>query len=187
MSTQHAPRIAPVAEPTEEQAALLDLTGLRHNGRALNIFTTLAHHPLLLKRTNALGGAFIAHGQVPPRERELVILRVASRLRCAYEFGQHALLGAQAGVAEAEIAQLAVPLDESPWSADDRTLLQFADELLDDCDIEDETWDALQARMSTEEMLEVMLMVGFYRMLAGFLMASRVELEPGLPEPPEAW
>ncbi len=52
-----APRIAPITEPDAELTELLGKTLLGANGRPINIFGTLAHHPKLLKRFNVLGGS----------------------------------------------------------------------------------------------------------------------------------
>jgi hypothetical protein len=72
------PRLQPVDPgPLEgsELAEALAKTVFR-DGPVLNIMGTLAHQPRLLKRFNVLGGAFLVHGLLPAREREIVILRV---------------------------------------------------------------------------------------------------------------
>lgn len=171
------PRIAPVTEPDEEQAALLGKTLLTPDGRPLNLFATLAHNPMLLKRFNALGGFFLRHGYLPPRERELVILRVAARTGSSYEHAQHVVLGRDAGLSDEEIDRAAQPPEA--WEGDDRTLLRFTDEMLASDGAEVTTWDALRERFDDRQMLELSLLVGFYRMLAGFLVVVGVEVEGG--------
>lgn len=170
-----SPRIAPVTSPDDEQAALLAKTLLTKDGRPLNLFATLAHNPLLLKRFNALGGFFLRHGELPDRERELVILRVAARTGSRYEHAQHVVIGRQVGLSDAEIAQVSGPLDV--WSDDDRTLLRFVDEMVDSDGSDVTTWAALEARFTQPQMLELSLLVGFYRMLAAFLVVVGVQIE----------
>lgn len=51
-----------------ELSEILAKTTIR-DGEPLNIFRTLGHRPVLLKRFNAMGGAFLAHGVLPVRER----------------------------------------------------------------------------------------------------------------------
>ena len=173
----------PPVEPPEvgsELAEVLAKTAIRE-GEPLNIFRTLGHHPLLLKRFNVLGGAFIAHGLVPAREREIVILRVGWNCRAVYEFGQHTLMGRDAGLADAEIAALASTRAEAAWSADDQALIALADEVCaDDC-VSDATFDALRRRWSEAELVELVLLAGFYRMVSGFLNSFGVQAEDGLP------
>jgi alkylhydroperoxidase family enzyme len=60
-------------ERTEELLAAMR----RPDGSNLNIFATLAHHPRLLKRWPAFGGTLLFRGQLPARDRELLILRTA--------------------------------------------------------------------------------------------------------------
>ncbi len=169
------PRVAPVSDPDEEQAALLSKTLLTEDGRPLNLFATLAHNPRLLKRFNALGGYFLVHGSLPARERELVILRVGARTGSEYEYAQHVVIGLRAGLSADEIERTRGGLDA--WSGDDRTLLQFVDEMIDSDGAEVTTWEALNERFRDDQMLELVLLVGFYRMLAGFLICVGVEVE----------
>lgn len=175
MTPPRGPRIAPVTDPDEEQTALLSKTLLTEDGTPLNLFATLAHHPRLLKRFNALGGFFLVHGSVPPRERELVILRVAARTGSDYEFAQHVVIGATAGLSGQEMARTRQPLQE--WDDEDRALLEFVDEVLDSEGAQVPSWDRLAARFPEPVMIELALLVGFYRMLAGFLNAVGVEVE----------
>jgi alkylhydroperoxidase family enzyme len=151
------------------------------DGQALNIFLTLGHHPALLKRFNALGGAFLAHGLLPAREREIVILRVGWNCRSVYEFGQHTVIGRDAGLTDAEIASLATTRATAPWSRDDQALIALADEICaDDC-VGEATFDALRRRWKDAEIVELVALAGFYRMVSGLLNTLGVEPEPGLP------
>ena len=176
-------RLAPVDPAglvSSELAEVLAKTAIR-DGEPLNIFRTLAHQPTLLKRFNALGGAFLAHGLLPARERELVILRVGWNCRSVYEFGQHTLIGREAGLSDAEIGALATTRAVGAWSADDEVLIALADEICaDDC-AGDATFAALRPRWSEAEIVELVALVGFYRMVSGLLNTLGVEPEEGLP------
>jgi len=178
-----APRLRPADPPGSTGAELADIlakTAVR-DGEPLNIFRTLAHQPTLLKRFNVLGGAFLVHGVLPARERELVILRVGWNCRSVYEFGQHTLMGREAGLSDEEIGALATTRACGAWSADDEVLIALADEICaDDCAGE-ATFAALQGRWSEAEIVELVALVGFYRMVSGFLNTLGVEPEEGLP------
>lgn len=174
------PRIEPVTDPDEEQAALLSKT-LTRSGKPLLVFSTLAHHPRLLKRFNALGGLFIT-GLVPDRERELIILRVAGRVECDYEFAQHVLLGRGAGLTDEEIINILN--DDRDWSEADRLLLQFTDEMLAQDRASGDVLERLQARYTTQQLLELLLLPGFYRMLAAALRTIELSGEEDLPTSP---
>jgi 4-carboxymuconolactone decarboxylase len=163
-----------------ELADLLAKTAIG-DGQTLNIFRTLAHQPTLLKRFNALGGAFLAHGLLPPREREIVILRVGWNCRSVYEFGQHTVMGRAAGLTDGEIAALATPRAAGRWSADEEALIALADEICGDDCASDATFAALRRRWNDAELVELVALVGFYRMVSGFLNTMGIEPEDGLP------
>jgi 4-carboxymuconolactone decarboxylase len=172
-----APRIPPVRDPDDEQRELLAKTLLAPDGSPLNVFATLAHRPHLLRRVNALGGYFFVHGGIEVRERELVILRTASRIGSDYELGQHRWIGAKAGLTPGEIEAAIDPSAEHPWSDDDAALLAFADELLATDTISDATWASVAGRYDEVQRLELTVLVGYYRMLGGVLNAIGVELD----------
>jgi alkylhydroperoxidase family enzyme len=179
-----AARLEPVAEISADLEPLLAKTVVR-NGKPLNIFGVLAHHPKLLDRFNRLGGLLLTRGTVPEREREVVILRVGWRCRAIYEFGQHTLIGRQTGLTDAEIAALAGADDTHPWSEGDQALIALADDLCrDDC-ATDETWKALRPRWSDEQLVELVVCAGFYRMVSGFLNTMGVQLDAGVPGWPD--
>lgn len=183
-----SPRIEPASPLTPEQEELLQSTLVRE-GEPLNIFATLARHPRLMKRFNVLGGFFLTRGLLPDRERELVILRVASRTNCEYEFGQHVLIGQQVGLNEGEIWQVTQLELPGPWLESDAALLRFTDELLGSTDVTDATWDSVAHRLDEQQILELVCLVGFYQMVAGLLNAVRVRREneiPGWPKHPES-
>jgi 4-carboxymuconolactone decarboxylase len=173
-----APRILPAESPSSEAVeALAKLPSL--DGRPLNIFATLAHHPLLLKRFMALGGVFLALNQLPAREREIVILRVAWRTGCVYEFGQHTRIGLDSGLDEEEVVRVAREGDEG-WEPADAALIKAVDELQAADRLGDDTWAELSERFTEAELLELLALIGFYRMTAGILNSAGVEPEPGV-------
>ena len=176
-----AARIEPLRDPTGAVAELLGKTLAGPGDGPLNVFATLARHPRLLKRFNALGGLFVVHGELPERERELVVLRTAWTTRSEYEWGQHVLLGRRAGVTDAEMARLTGPVEGTGWATDDAALLDFVDELLSTSDVSDERWAVQRERWSDAQLLELVMLAGFYRMLAGFLNAVRVQPDGDLP------
>lgn len=161
------PRIAPVAK--EDGEGLMDL----------NIFRTLANHPKLYDRFGRFGGYLLYRGLLPAREREIVILRVGWRCQSIYEFGQHTRIGLESGLTEDEIKRVAAESLDG-WADADRDLVAFSDELCATNSVTDQTWSRLAARWSDAEMIELIVVAGFYRLVSGFLNATGVEREPGV-------
>ena len=173
-------RIEPLAldELDDEVAAVVE-NGLSRDGVPLNIFGVLAHHPRLLKRFNLMGGLLLNGGRLPAREREIVVLRVGWNAQARYEFGQHTIIGREAGLTDDEITSLT--RDDGDWSDDDRTLIAMADELhADDC-VSSATWQRLASRWDQAELVELLVLAGFYRLVSGFLNSAGVQLDDGVP------
>lgn len=151
------------------------------DGGPINIFATLAHHPKVLKRFTTYAGYFLNKGLLPPREREIVILRVGWNCRSVYEFGQHTLIGRRVGLTDAEIAALTQEPTLYPWTTRDRTLIDMCDDLCaDDC-VSDATWGRLTGDWNEAELVELVMVAGTYRLVSGFLNTMGVQLDADTP------
>ncbi|HEX5268346.1 MAG TPA: carboxymuconolactone decarboxylase family protein [Acidimicrobiales bacterium] len=182
-----SPRIPPLSDPEPSVQAVLDaaaVPGGASGAAPLNIFATLAHHPKVMRRSNQLGGTLLFSGSLPARDREIVILRVGWNCRSVYEFGQHTVIGARSGLSPEEIRALAGG-DLDAWSGQDRALVALADDLCErDC-VSDATWSVLAERLGNQEMIELVVLAGYYRLISGFLNSTGVQLDPGVPGWPE--
>ena len=149
----------------------------------LNIFGTLARNDDLLKAFQRFGGYLLGGGLLPAREREIVILRTGWRCHSEYEFGQHTVIGKAAGLTDREVACLA-GADPGEWSPGDAALVAMVDELCADNLVGEQTWAALSERWNDAELLELLMLAGFYRLVSGLLNSAGVPLEattPGWP------
>lgn len=179
------PRIPPLPAADRDPRTQEVLDGLGQTmGAELNIFTTLAHHPRLLKRWSAFGGALLYRGRLSDRERELLIMRTGYLCRAHYEWGQHVAFCHAAGIDDDEIARITSGPDDPAWSTEDAVLLRAADELHADSRIGDATWTALASRYDEQQLIEICMVVGQYHLVAFTLNSLGVEPEPGLPEMP---
>lgn len=172
-----APRIPPLPEDERDDQAreLLDQAGVRPGGAA-NIFTTLVRHPGLFRRWLPFGGKLLA-GKLPPRDRELLILRTGWNCGSTYEWAQHVLIARTAGLGDEEIARVKDGPGAAGWSAADATLLRAADELHADARISDATWAALAAAYDQRQMIEVPMLVGHYHLVGFTLNSLGVQVE----------
>jgi alkylhydroperoxidase family enzyme len=176
---------APESEWSEEIRDLVKGSGgLTGRGRPLNIFTTLARHPKLLRRWTVFGSHVLMKSTLPVRERELAILRIGWLCRSEYEWGQHVLIARRAGIPEADIERVAAGPDAAGWSAPDATLLRAVDELWEDAFIRDPTWQALAERWSTQQLIDLVFAVGQYTLVSMALNTLGVQLDEGLPRFP---
>jgi 4-carboxymuconolactone decarboxylase len=174
-----APRIEPVDPDSVEgeTRALLDTLAL---GDAVNIFRTLANHPKLFKRWLVFGNHVLFKSTLPPRDRELVILRTGWRCRSEYEWGQHVIIGRAVGITEDEIERITRGADDPAWDAFEATLLRAADELHDDNVVGEETWTTLSERYSVEQLMDLVFAIGQYTLVSMALNSFGVQLDPGV-------
>jgi AhpD family alkylhydroperoxidase len=114
-------------------------------------------------------------GRLPRRDTELVILRTAHLRGCEYEFEHHRHLARSAGLSEADIERVVSAPDSPEWSARQRALLAGCDELDRDRDVSDVTWDALREHLDDRRLIEFLLLVGHYQMLATAIATIRIE------------
>ena len=135
--------------------------------KGLNVLGTLAHHPELATAYHHLVGHALFATSLTPRQRELLVLRVAHRRDSAYEWAQHAVIAADAGITPDEVERVrADPADGDLWSQVDRAVLIAADDLLDDARIADHTWATLASEFDTRQIMDVIFTVGTYDVLA---------------------
>ena len=181
MPRRPAPRIPPLPpeERDEQHAELLGQASVP-GSEAMHIFSTLVRHPGLFRKWLPFGGKLMA-GKLPPRDRELLILRTGWNCTSEYEWGQHVLIARQVGVADDEIERVKAGPDAPGWDPFDATLLRAADELHHEHRVADATWGALAARYDERQLVEVPMLVGHYHLVAFTLNTLGVEREPGVP------
>jgi 4-carboxymuconolactone decarboxylase len=146
----------------------------------LNIFTVLAHHPDLLQRWLVFGRHILVGNTLPARERELVILRTGWLCRSEYEFGQHRVLGAAAGLTADEIARTAGAEIGDEWTGRERTLLLATDQLVAEHRLDDALWSALSTDWSLQQTMDIVFTVGQYVLVSTALNTFQVPLDDGI-------
>jgi alkylhydroperoxidase family enzyme len=171
---------APTEALSERTTEILEGTKGLNGERVLNIFGTLAHHPRALRHAVALGGAFLFVGNLDARVREIMILRVGRNTRCEYEYAQHFLIGQHSGLTADECRAVLRPELGETFSDFERAVVRGVDELCDDDCVTDATWAELAAAWDERELVEFVMVTGYYRMLAGFLNSAGVPIDEGL-------
>jgi len=180
-----SPRITPLVDLTEELQTIMGGGINSPAGTPLNIFGTIAHHPKLLKRFMNFAGLFLNKGLLPTREREIVILRVGWNCQSVYEFGQDTVIGQRVGLSLSEIDALTKKSNAYKWSDRDSALIAMSDELCADNCVSETTWKLLATDWKENELIELVMVAGTYRLVSGFLNTMGVELDadtPGWPE-----
>ena len=148
--------------------------------KGLNALGTFAQHPELARAYNTFNGHVLFASHLSPRQRELLVLRVAVLRNCEYERLQHEVLALDAGLESDEIERVAVGPHAAGWSASDAALLQAVDELIVAGVIGDETWATLAADFDTEQLMDLVFTIGAYEILAFAFRSFGVEVDDDL-------
>jgi alkylhydroperoxidase family enzyme len=150
----------------------------------IGLFRTFARN---LPMTEAMGGwggyELSKRLSLTMRQRELVIDRVTARCRCEYEWGVHlAFFADRIGLTQDQRRSITHGAPEDAcWSSEEVALLRAVDELHDRADVSDATWSALASVLTTEQILDLLLLAGWYHAISYAANAARVPLEEGAP------
>jgi alkylhydroperoxidase family enzyme len=146
--------------------------------KGINAMGVLAHHPALTEAFNHLISHALYFTTITPRQRELLVLRVAHRRQARYEWGQHAYLASRAGLTPEEIER--IRSGGEGWDALDAALLSAADELVADARIGDETYATLAGELDTQQLMDIVFTVGAYEVFAMAMRTFDVDLDDDL-------
>ncbi len=123
----------------------------------------LARHPDLTEAFLNFSVYLLFRSTLPPRFRELAILRVAHRRGCTYEWTHHLRFGQEAGLTPEDIEAI------SRGEADDqfdRLILVAVDELDEKSELSDRTWSALAERLDERQRMDLVFTIGAYTMMS---------------------
>jgi len=174
------PRIEPVQRDTWTPAQETILKPYEKSGRLWNVFTTMANHPDLAKDWLTFATHILRRNTLPPRERELLILRIGWLCNSEYEWGQHVRIGEVEGLTDHDIERIAEGPTAAGLSDNDRLLLRAVDELHANAMISTETWQALAKVYDQKQMMDLVFTVGQYNLVSMALNSFGVQLDEGL-------
>jgi alkylhydroperoxidase family enzyme len=177
-------RIAPLKEDEftpearEIAASLGAFFGSREHGIS-KTFATVSKHPGLYRTQMQLGLELNKNGKLPPREREMIILRTAWLVRSPYEWGEHVTYGKKQGLTSEEIERITQGSSAPGWNEHDRAVLRGVEELLGDHAVSQPTWDILAKTWNEPQLIELPGLVGSYTLTAMLYNTMRFGLLPG--------
>lgn len=160
------PRITPLAAPYPPEIQAHFDQVMPPGVPPLVLFTTLASSERAWRKFRS--GSLLDGRLLTLREREIVIDRVCARAGCEYEWGVHVTaFAAAARLSRDEIAAtLAAPGAPGPWAPNEAVLVAAIDALHDRATLTEAEFAGLQAHYSADQILEVLLLAGFYRTVA---------------------
>jgi len=141
----------------------------------------MAHAETNLRPLLRLGSSVLTEQQLDARLRELAILRVAKLSNAPYEWVQHVDIGKAVGVTDAQITAIeAADAAASCFDAREQLVLRTTDELVRQVRVSDATFAALTREFSPRQIVELIIAIGYYMLVARLLESTGVDIEePG--------
>lgn len=178
------PRIAPLTAPYPEAAEGV-LRRMMPGEEPIALFRTYARNLPLAEAAHIWGSYELSRRlSIGLREREILIDRTCARCRCEYEWGVHiARFAEKAGLTDAQVTSLTHGTSgDLCWSDErDRVLLDAADALHERNDVDDALWARLATQFSAEQILDLLMLCGWYHAISFTARATRLAPEPGAP------
>lgn len=165
-------RVPPVAAGalTSEQQALVGPWS------SMNFAAVMVTHPQLYRTLVPLIAKVISGSNLPPRDREVLVLRTLALTGEVYETHHHRLIAGNAGMTAAAIEQAG--LGHGPeLTALDALLVRTAEELARTQQIRQQTWDELALHYDTRQLMEIVALVGVYTLMAMLTRSLGIQLE----------
>lgn len=151
----------------------------------INVFHMMSHAENAVRPFMRFGNALLFKSDLDPVLQEIVILRVGHVTGSSYEVHQHRIVGINRGMTEAQVDAVPDGAASDVFDETQKLALRVTDEVLAGVRMSEETFKAAEAAFSHRELSELLLTIGFYAMIAGFLENLQIEVEPeGLVENP---
>src|SRR5579875_486733 len=143
----------------------------------LNVGRMIGSSEAAAKPFARMANALVMKTRLDPSLREIEILRTAKVSRSVYEWTQHVPMAKHVGVTDAQIAAMDNWQEASCFNDLERTVLRFTDEVAVDVKGSRETLEALKKHLDATEIVELILAIGFWGMVARVLETTEVDLE----------
>jgi len=143
----------------------------------LNVAKMMANSDAAFYPFSMLGNSLLTKSKLNPRLRELAILRTAKVSNSVYEWTQHVPIARDTGVTEEQVAAVENWQSAKCFSDIDRTVLKFTDEVARNVKGSRQTLEELKKHMGPAEIVELIISIGFWGMVARVLETTEVDLE----------
>jgi alkylhydroperoxidase family enzyme len=172
------PRLAPLKDEEMDAEQEEIMAPFRKMGGDFAVSRAFVRHPTALKAFRVWATYVMSdNNPLPPREREILALRTAWRVKSGYEWSRHVLFARRAGLRDAEMQALKRPIGEGNWSAPDAALIATADALVEDFFVPDDLWAKLASHFNDRQCMDAIFTVGHFTLLAMFLNTAGVPID----------
>ncbi|MEE9416833.1 MAG: hypothetical protein V3V01_16245 [Acidimicrobiales bacterium] len=179
------PRIEPATPPYDPAVADQLLKMMPKGVPPILLFRTFVKNLPMADAIVGWGGYELSDRlSLSLRDREILIDRTCAQCRCEYEWGVHiAFFAEPAKLNHAQVASLTHgSADDACWSDQrDRLLITAADSLHEHASLADDLYDDLASTLSEGELLDLMMLCGWYHAISFAANGAQVDLEENAP------
>jgi 4-carboxymuconolactone decarboxylase len=144
----------------------------------INLFSMLANAPALIGPTLRLGEAILVKGDLDPVIRELAILHTARLTGTEYEWVQHEGIARLIGVGEDKIRAVDLnEIAEGVFSPREVLALRLIEGVIGDGTPPAELVTEAEAELGPAQLIELLIVAGYYAMLGGVMRAVRLDVD----------
>ena len=144
--------------------------------RSLNVYRMIMHTPAIAPSFLSISDALRHQTSLPGNWREIAILRVGHRYTAPYEVHHHERLARSVGLSESAIEATKAQVSDA-LSANEQLIVRLTDELLDDHVLSSASRERALAVLTTNQLADLVLTVGFYQLVCNFLNTFGVPIE----------
>lgn len=148
-------------------------------GRGISVNRTFARYPKLYERWQPRQGFVVRVSQLPPKQRELITLRIGWNCQAEYEWAKHVGSVGRARDHGLDPVRIAEGANAAGWDPTEKALIRAADELYRDAIVSDRTWRELADRLDPGLLMTAVATIGDFRAISLSLNAYGVQLEEG--------
>lgn len=142
-----------------------------------NVVKALANSPGLANKVFPLANYFMNQSALNKRIRELAVLMLMKRCNCEYGFVRHIDIAKGVGLSQEQIDNIANYETSTLFSADDKVILRYADELTTKARVDDDLYAQAEKVAGKEHVVDLTGAIAFWNMMARNLNALQVTLE----------
>lgn len=152
-------------------------------GRLEGPFNAMVTLPGLGAWLQGLGSAIRYGTSLSDRVREAAILLVASHHRSAFEWYAHERIGRAQGLTDEELAALSGGQIPPTFDEAEHAAAEVVVRLLSNRDLDDDEFASASVWLDTSALMELVVLVGYYQLLALQLAVWRTPLPDGASSP----
>jgi alkylhydroperoxidase family enzyme len=176
LAAPNQPRIAPLTSPYAANIQA-DFDAIMRGAPPLVLFRVMAKHERAWHKFRA--GSLLDKGPLSLRQREIVIDRTCALNKCEYEWGVHIAIFAKAAeLTDAQVrATVLGDAEARCWSEAEQALLRAVDALHHRATLSDDEFAALAALYDEAQIIEIIMLCGFYRTVSYLANGLKLPLE----------